>query len=60
MAKKSPVAKKKAAAQPVKRKVVAAPAKKPTGPTAAQQIAAIDEQIAALEAKKSTYKEQAI
>ena len=65
MAKKPSPAKKKAP-QPVKRKVVAvktpAPTlmKKSTGPTAAQQIAAIDEQIAALEAKKSTYKEQAI
>ena len=64
MAKTKPVAKK--AAQPVKRKVVAkatAPAvskKQPSGSTAAQQIAAIDEQIAALEAKKATYKEQAI
>ena len=63
MAKKSPLAQKKKAAQPVKRKVTAkaaAPTKKPSGPTAAQQMAAIDEQIAALEAKKATYKEQAI
>ena len=63
MAKKPSIAKKKAP-QPVKRKVVtakaAAPAKKPSGPTAAQQIAVIDEQIRVLEAKKSTYKEQAI
>ena len=63
MAKKSSIAQKKAP-QPVKRKVVAAkataPIKKPSGPTAAQQIAAIDEQIRALEAKKSTYKEQAV
>ena len=64
MAKSKPVAEKKKAPQPIKRKVVAAkapaPAKKPSGPTAAQQIAAIDEQIAALEAKKATFKEQAI
>ena len=65
MAKTKPVAKQKAP-QPVKRKVVAkatAPAvskKQPSGPTAAQQMAAIDEQIATLEAKKSTFKEQAI
>ena len=38
----------------------AAPSKKLMRPTAGQQIAAIDEQIAALEAKKATYKEQAI
>ena len=51
----------------MKRKVVAAKAPAPavskkqsSGPTAAQQMAAIDEQIRALEAKKSTYKEQAV
>ena len=70
MAKSKPVAEKKKAPQSVKRKVVAAKApastkpavskKQPSGPTAAQQIAAVDEQIAALEAKKATYKEQAI
>ena len=63
MAKTKPVAHKKSP-QPVKRKLVAvkptAPAKKLSGATAAQQIAAIDEQIRTLEAKKSTYKEQAV
>ena len=63
MAKKQSVVKKKAA-QPVKRKVTVKtptpPKKTSSGPTAAQQIAAIDEQIRALEAKKATYKEQAV
>ena len=66
MAKKPSPAPKKVAS-PAKRKVVAAKApapavskKQPSGPTAAQQMAAIDEQIATLEAKKSTFKEQAI
>ena len=44
------------AATPVKK----TPTKSTSGPPAAQQIAAIDEQIRALEAKKSTYKEQAV